>query len=526
MIKEELMGKFHQNMNNTVVIPTVGLGSRMGFLTQNLNKALLPYNNKPIISHIIDQCPDDTHFIILLGYLSNQVKDFLDITYPEKNITFVNVNDWTSPSSGTAYSLLQSKNYIKSPFWYIPCDTYYCQNIFSDKLNEDTYFIKYVSQENSHLYLMFNTENDFITDKSFKITKGPEWKAFTGVMYIKNYIDFFDDLGQLKENEFIYVIKTGSKVKYLDSWLDFGDPINYQNHLSKSQKFDFSKKDELTFFCNNKVIKWWLASDIATKKIKKINEKSSNIYPDNCKQIGNFIAYDFFDGHTLYVKNNPTVFDGLLNWLFENVWTQSSENIEKECSDFYKNKSLGRVEKFLKKYPNLPDIKFVDNIPVKNYQYYLNRIDWNYLIKNNLPGNIHGDLQFDNIIINKSDEFKIIDWRQEFADNVLVGDIYYDLAKLSGGFIINYSDIKNHNFNIEIDGDSVFLSVPNIDYVDIYQKKLKEFILKQNWDYEKVKYLVPIIFWNMSPLHTAPFDIFLWYLGIKLFQQIENDKIL
>jgi len=34
--------------------------------------------------------------------------------------------------------------------------------------------------------------------------------------------------------------------------------------------------------------------------------------------------------------------------------------------------------------------------------------------------------------------------------------------------------------------------------------------------------LIPIIFWNMSPLHTAPFDMFLWYLGIKLFEELEN----
>jgi hypothetical protein len=27
----------------------------------------------------------------------------------------------------------------------------------------------------------------------------------------------------------------------------------------------------------------------------------------------------------------------------------------------------------------------------------------------------------------------------------------------------------------------------------------------------------------MSPLHTAPFDLFLWYLGIKLFAELDNE---
>jgi NDP-sugar pyrophosphorylase family protein len=39
----------------TVLIPTAGLGTRMGNYTKDLNKALLPYKNKPVLSHIIDK---------------------------------------------------------------------------------------------------------------------------------------------------------------------------------------------------------------------------------------------------------------------------------------------------------------------------------------------------------------------------------------------------------------------------------------------------------------------------------------
>jgi hypothetical protein len=120
-------------------------------------------------------------------------------------------------------------------------------------------------------------------------------------------------------------------------------------------------------------------------------------------------------------------------------------------------------------------------------------------------------------------EFKIIDWRQDFGGVVEVGDIYYDLAKLSGGFIVNYAKIKHHNFNFEQDGDAVTLSIPNIDNILVYQTKLKQYILNNNLDYKKVQQLIPIIFWNMAPLHTAPFDKFLWYLGIKLFEELQNE---
>jgi thiamine kinase-like enzyme len=235
------------------------------------------------------------------------------------------------------------------------------------------------------------------------------------------------------------------------------------------------------------------------------------------------MAYDFFPGKTLYEFNNPVAFGELLNWLETNVWKDCDANLHEASIEFYKTKSLGRINKFLEKYPNIKNVTNIDGVNVKDYIYYLNNIDWEYLATVTRPGFLHGDLQFDNIVISDSGEFKIIDWRHEFAGIVDYGDIYYDLAKMAGGLIINYANIKNHNFNIEIDNDSVTLSIPNIDHITVYQERLKKYILNNKLDYKKVQQLIPIIFWNMSPLHTAPFDIFLWYLGIKLFAELDNE---
>ena len=70
-------------MSNTVIIPTAGTGSRMGRYTTHLNKSLLPYLGKPVLGHIIDSFPADTRFVIPVGYLADQVKDFCLLTYPE-----------------------------------------------------------------------------------------------------------------------------------------------------------------------------------------------------------------------------------------------------------------------------------------------------------------------------------------------------------------------------------------------------------------------------------------------------------
>ena len=512
-------------MSNTVIIPTAGTGSRMGKYTTYLNKSLLPYCGKPVLGHIIDSFPTDTRFIIPVGYLADQVKDFCFLTYPDRNIEFINITDYTSSASGAGRTLEQCQNVVNGPFWYITCDTYFNENILNKISNNDCCFVQTVPEDESYLYTMFKADiNGKITDITFKQTQPVTWSAFTGVMYIYHWERFFDNLKTINSAEFIYSISLGSDIALLETWKDFGCPISYHNALSKSLAFDFSKQDEITYICNNKVIKWWVDSGIAKKKYTK-TLSNTPVFPINCQYRGNYISYDFFPGKTLYEHNDANSISNLLTWLHNNVWLRNDSNIYTESSAFYKDKTLNRVNQFLEKYKSLPKIKRINGVSVKDYTHYLKNINWDELSCDNLTGFIHGDLQFDNIIINDNNEFKIIDWRHEFGGLVEYGDIYYDLAKLLGGLIVNYARIKNRQFAIQIDGDAVTLDIPNIDNIEKYQLEIKNYIDKHNLNYKKVQQLVPIIFWNMSPLHYEPFDMFLWYLGILLFQEIENENI-
>ena len=66
-----------------ICILTAGKGSRMQPIQKNINKALLPIDGKPIISHIIESFSLEDEFIIGLGHLGKQVKDFLSTVYPK-----------------------------------------------------------------------------------------------------------------------------------------------------------------------------------------------------------------------------------------------------------------------------------------------------------------------------------------------------------------------------------------------------------------------------------------------------------
>ena len=68
------------SINDLVIIPTAGKGTRLEHFTKDLNKALLPYKGKPIISHIIEQFPLQSKFLIPIGYLGTQIVDYCSLT--------------------------------------------------------------------------------------------------------------------------------------------------------------------------------------------------------------------------------------------------------------------------------------------------------------------------------------------------------------------------------------------------------------------------------------------------------------
>ena len=67
-----------------IFIPTAGIGQRLANLTVNLNKSLITVGSKPAISHIIDMFPNNSEFVIAIGFQGEKVRDYLKLVYPQK----------------------------------------------------------------------------------------------------------------------------------------------------------------------------------------------------------------------------------------------------------------------------------------------------------------------------------------------------------------------------------------------------------------------------------------------------------
>ena len=157
------------------------------------------------------------------------------------------------------------------------------------------------------------------------------------------------------------------------------------------------------------------------------------------------------------------------------------------------------------------DIHMLDEI--------LENIPWEELF-NGIPCFIHGDLNFGNILYNEN-EFCLIDCRPNFAGFVEFGDLYYDLAKLYAGLIINFQDIRDNNFEYIESNKTAKINLKKWELRDSLIKIFEDYIISKNLNLQRIRILSGITFLNMAPLHNSPFDKLLMAYGSKLI----NDEI-
>ena len=134
------------------------------------------------------------------------------------------------------------------------------------------------------------------------------------------------------------------------------------------------------------------------------------------------------------------MFKQFLNWCSIRLWkkSKSDKSFKIKCKNFYFHKTQSRLKQFFKNNKLKSDIfNRINNEKVPKIETLLKRIDFESLYEGKSTF-IHGDLQFDNILMISKKNFKLIDWRSDFGGLIIRGDLYYDLSKLYGGILINY----------------------------------------------------------------------------------------
>lgn len=508
-------------MTSKVCILTAGRGTRTGDYSKIINKALLPVNRKAVISHSIEKFPKDAEFVIALGFLRDQVRNYLEIAHPDRKFTFVNVENFDGPGSGPGLSLQYCSRHLQAPFYFLSCDTLWEERV-DPKLADDWFGVADVSASESDQYCNFEIHDGHVTGIHDKErVAGPQFKAFVGLCHIRNYKEFWEGIsedrtihGESQVSKGIKaVLKSHRPLAGAVTWSDVGTLEKYQEVTSRYESYDFSKTNEFLYMVNGKVIKMFADSSVTEKRVRKAR-LGPEVFPAIADHRGQFYSYYLQPGKTLYEEIDATKFSELLSFLDRKLWRSkdvSEAYMRTICRGFYYHKTMERLTLYQKKY-DLQDVPTVVNgVKIGTTASLLENVPWEALFEGK-PAFMHGDLQFDNIIFHcGTGKFTLLDWRQDFAGQVEFGDLYYDLAKLCGGILLNYVGIKANQFSYSEDGGEIRLELPETD--TSYITQLQEFVASKGLDMRKVRILVGLIYLNMSPLHHFPFDKMLYSLS-------------
>ena len=510
-------------MKKKLFISTAGIGSRVSGLGVIPNKSLLPINYEPIITKILDKFDDDLEVVIALGHEANLVKSFLKLAHPERKFRFINVDKYSGTGTGAGYTLEFCKKYLQCPFIYTACDTLTIEKPSFEKFN----WVGISKTKTTERFLIFEKKskysgyNFFNKKRYFEISKTKKlFDAFIGLANIYDYKLFwkgFEANKSLDDNELqfsngLHFLNDKIKLKKF-KWLDTGTNETYVSTINYFKDKTQRKAGEVVYIIKNRVIKYF-SDKIKCKTLKERCKKLKRHGPKLIQSPDNFLVYEYVKGKHL-TEVNEKVFNKFLENLNNNFWNKKIINqikFKKACKNFYKTKTFERVLLAINQNPNVDKVQIINGLKIPSIYKILSKVDWSHLSRG-VPVSFHGDLQPENIIVTKNNEFKLIDWRTEFS-NLEYGDIYYEFSKLNHMLTINTRKVLEGKIKVKYkSSNEVKYSFETKKKLLSFQKILYRFLKNKNFDLKKVKVLTALIYLNISKFYNNPYSELLFYHG-------------
>lgn len=527
-------------MKKTIVIPAAGLGSRLGEFTKNYSKAMCTLGEKPVFAHIIDKFDVDDEIIIVLGYKGELLHEIVQAYYPERNITFVTVDDYDGPKSGLGYSLSKAREYLQKPFIFWSCDTvfeYSLQELGLCTQDTNQMIVAQVSETFSDTYrhVKYNDETYKITEI---LPKDPNYKwdihAYTGVAYIYDWKLFWDAVDEnfesFRKDGETYCLNTLTNINAIPinaaRWIDTGNRKIFERakerYASMMAATILEKPEEGIWFKGNKVIKFHLDEKFISDRCERYNtilsDKHKNAgriqFPQIISNTAHTYTYEFAEGIVASKIINEKIFKDIIDCWFDGVETLDIDDEEKVniYTDFYKNKTLSRIKKYCELYTDIDNECVINGIKCLPATKLVKTINWKNIALNGLfTENYHGDFHLENMLINKN-KFIMLDWRQNFGKSK-IGDAFYDIAKMWHSLIVNHDMVKNNLFTIKnIEKNTILIDIHRTLIDTCCEEMLIKYLDKKGILLQS-KLLTAIIFLNCAACHTYPYSRFLFNLG-------------
>ena len=512
-------------MSYRVCIPTAGTGSRLGNLTKFINKSLVGIANRPTLSHLIEQFPADTEFVIALGHMGHLVREFVELAYPERQFFFAEVDPFEGPGSGLGLSLLACKQHLQQPFVFMSCDTLVKEPIPAPVEN----WMAFSEVADLQPYRTLAIQGDQVADVCEKgVGKGDTHKAYIGLAGIQYYQSFWAAM-QDGDSEAIETGEAHGMRALLSrnikahgfTWYDTGNPPALARARATYHEPDapniLEKANEAIWFIGNQVIKFSDDQKFIANRIKRVHELQGFV-PEVTGVQPHMYRYPRVEGKVLSEVVTIPLFERLLEhskgfWTQKTLSAAEAQAFRSTCKSFYRDKTFERVELFYKNFSRQDGMEPINGVAMPKLETLLNAVDWDWLAQG-LAGRFHGDFHFENILWNAAQQrFTFLDWRQDFGGDLFTGDVYYDLAKLLHGLIISHEIIARDLYSVEWRPAKIVYDFHRKQILVECERRFGQWLAAQGYDIKKVWTLTALIYLNIAALHHHPYSLLLFALG-------------
>ena len=505
-----------------IIVQAGGKGSRLGYLTSNKPKAIVPIENLPMIFHLFRNY-EDKRFVIIADYKKEVMREYLSV--------FANVKYQIVDASGTG-----TCSGVRQALELIPENEAFML-VWSDLILPDDFQLPIGYNEGETatknylgLSQTFPCRWKYENDEFVEECSNDYGVAGFFLFQNKSILEGIPQSGELvrwmKEKQFHF------ETVGLAGTREFGILEEYNKlGLEKCRPFNkvFIEKDQITgksIFVKTPVDKQGEALAVRERAwYQKAKELQIGILPEIYEVSP--LKMEYIQGKNIYeCELDRLTKKKVLKTLVDSLHRlHASKRVRVDTfslKEAYYDKTIDRLSNIqdLVPFARNPEI-VVNGKTCRNVFYHKRELERKLeeLIYNcEAFAFIHGDCTFSNMMIREDDTPVLIDPRGYFGFTELYGDVRYDWAKLYYSVVGNYDQFNLKRFRLTIADDAAKGVTLHIDS-NHWEELEEEFFELTGADRKEIKLLHAIIWLSLTTYAWQDYDSIcgafyngLWYL--------------
>jgi dTDP-glucose pyrophosphorylase len=502
----------------TFVVVAAGRGSRLGRVGDDLPKCLVPLDGKAILSHQFELAPADAKLLVVTGYRATQIREFVTMAHPDRDVTFVHDEAW---GAGPGASLYEAADYVPADddMIWVACDTLWDRDPSLWETDSSWIAVAPIpagTPAARWCRVVPTTDGryvDRIDDKTPEVATGSLASTAFGYVVAEDLSLFWDGLngGNHQNGEIQFssglapILDAGQPIEVRHiRWLDVGDEAAYRVAQAQSGVYDNVKIGQATYVLpdDGRVVKFNADPLKISNRVARATQLE-HVVPKLVKPHSEtMMAYEYVYGPTGYgmtlLTPSTDVTTKILDWWQQMFWDERRDvaqppNWYDTVMKFYRDKTFTRVMALPRELQSIA----LDAVT---------RVDWHDLVEGNVTGAFHGDMTYANLVFS-GPRIVAIDWREDFAGETVCTDLRYDLAKLLSGTVFHWQNAAEGNFRYWDQGER------NAELI-------RKFVDQLGVSVRDVEIIAALCLLNSSSLHAAPMDEILVARGARWLGQV------